>query len=286
MGQAPATGRISLRTVPRNFPGRSGTREDRVCLVSPETATASALTGYITDPRELDIAWPGIEAPDDGQRERELFVPPPPAGEAREVLVKGPNIKELPELEPLPDELRLPVLLKVGDNISTDEILPAGTRILPLRSNIPAISRFCFEAVDPDYPGRADAALRGGGHAVVGGQNYGQGSSREHAVLAPRHLGLRVVLARSFARIHRQNLPNFGVLPLLVQDEDHAALEQGHELSLGGLRQALQRGAEIRVKNESTGRAFSARHDLTAHDLQLVLDGGVINHMRARLQQD
>jgi aconitate hydratase len=223
-----------------------------------------------------------IAEPDEGKRERRLFVPPP-VGEERIELVKGPNIKDLPELEPLPDALELPVLLKVGDNISTDEILPAGARVLPLRSNIPGISRFAFEAVDPEYAARAEAAREEGGHAVVGGENYGQGSSREHAVLAPRYLGLRAVLARSFARIHRQNLPNFGVLPLELADADYRAVERGHVLRFSDLRAALGRGAEIQVTDETAGRSFSARHRLSEHEVELVLVGGVINRMRARL---
>ena len=200
MGQAPATGRVSLRTVPRNFPGRSGTKDDRVCLVSPETAAASALKGVITDPRDLDMAYPKVADPEQPMLNTEMLQPPVPLDESRRTeLQKGPNIVSLPELEPLPDALEIPVLLKVADDVSTDEILPAGARVLPFRSNIPAISRFAFEPIDATYPDRALEVRDGGGHAVVGGENYGQGSSREHAALAPRYLGLRVVIAKSFA---------------------------------------------------------------------------------------
>ena len=184
MGQAPATGKISLRTVPRNFPGRSGTREDKICLVSPETAAASALTGAITDPRTLGIPYPKVSEPGTPILNTEMLLPPLSPEEARKVqLVKGPNIASLPEIEPLPEELELPILVKTPDDISTDEIMPAGARVLPYRSNIPRISEFAFQMVDPSYPRRAREA---GDHAIIGGRNYGQGSSREHAALAPR----------------------------------------------------------------------------------------------------
>jgi aconitate hydratase len=214
MGQAPATDKLSLRTVPRNFPGRSGTREDKVCLVSPETAAASALAGVITDPRELDMAYPKISDPERPILNTEILIPPLPPQEAREVkLEKGPNIAALPVLEALPNGLELPVVLKAKDDISTDEIMPAGARVLPYRSNIPKISEFAFDMVDRTYHRRAMQVRDSGGHAVLGGRNYGQGLSREHAALAPRYVGLRVVIAKSFARIHWQNLVNFGVLP-------------------------------------------------------------------------
>ncbi len=200
MGQAPATGRKSLRTVPRNFPGRSGTKEDSVFLCSPETATASALTGRITDPRRLDMDCPRPGRPRKQRMHRDMLIAPVPAKDAGKVrLVKGPNIVSLPEFEPLPDALDLEVLLKTGDDVSTDEILPAGSRILPFRSNVERLGDFAFEGVDPDYPSRA---RKTGPHAVVGGRNYGQGSSREHAALVPRHLGLQLVVAVSYARIH------------------------------------------------------------------------------------
>ncbi|MGI8707726.1 MAG: aconitate hydratase, partial [Actinomycetota bacterium] len=213
MGQAPATGQISLRTMPRNFPGRSGVQDDLVYLCSPETAAASALTGKITDPRDLEdiygMTYPVFELPSEQKINKEMLVAPPESGEGVD-LIKGPNISSLPDLEPLPDDMEIEVLLKVGDGISTDEIMPAGQRVLPYRSNIPEISEFTYIQIDDSYPERARAAK--GGHAVVGGGNYGQGSSREHAAIAPRYLGLRVVIAKNFARIHWQNLVNFGIL--------------------------------------------------------------------------
>ena len=286
MGQAPATGRISLRTVPRNFPGRSGTREDQVYLVSPETATASALTGVITDPRdwaeEAGMEYPEIREPEELLVLTDQIVPPPPAGEAHGVeLVKGPNIKSIPELPELPDRLQVPVLLKVGDDVSTDEIMPAGSRVLPFRSNIPEISKFCFDVIDESYHDRAMEVRDDGGHAIVAGDNYGQGSSREHAALAPRYLGLRVVLAKSFARIHWQNLVNFGVLPLTFADGGHDALEQGETLTLTGLRAALEQGHDVTAR--AGEREIRLEHDLSGRQVDVLLRGGLINYMKERL---
>jgi aconitate hydratase len=285
MGQAPATDRISLRTVPRNFPGRSGTREDKVCLVSPETAAASALTGIITDPRTLAMRYPRIEEPHDPILNTEMLVPPLPPEQARtEAIVKGPNIASLPDFDPLPERLELPVLLKVGDNLSTDEILPAGARVLPYRSNIPRIAEFAFDMVDPTYPERARAARERGGHAVVAGSNYGQGSSREHAAAAPRFLGLRVVLAKGFGRIHEQNLVNFGVLPLLFTElRDYAAITGGDVLEIADVREALRRGPELTVFNRTKARRLTARHSLSPRQVEVLLAGGLVNWMRLRL---
>ena len=213
MGQAPATGRNSLRTGPRNFPGRSGTREDSVYLCSPEVATASAIHGKITDPRKLGMAYPKVKLPRVRIINKDMLQAPLSPEKSRATqLVKGPNIASLPDIEPLPQELKVKVLLKMGDNISTDEIMPAGARVLPYRSNIPKISEFSFDVIDETYFKRAKELQ--GGHAVIGGDNYGQGSSREHAALAPRYLGLQVVITKSFARIHWQNLVNFGIVPL------------------------------------------------------------------------
>jgi aconitate hydratase len=280
MGQAPATKMISLRTVPRNFPGRSGVREDKVCLVSPETAAASALSGVITDPRTLGREAPSIREPDQPRLDTGMLVPPPeePGGE----LVRGPNIASLPALEPLPESLELEIALRAGDDVSTDEILPAGLEVLPFRSNIPAISRFAFAAIDPSYPERARAIP--GGHAVVAGDNYGQGSSREHAALAPRTLGLRAVLAVGFARIHMQNLANFGVLALtFVDPADREPLAAGDILGFEDLRAQLAAGGDIEVIDRSRGRRFAARHRLSPRDLGVVLAGGLINWLQVRL---
>ncbi len=285
MGQAPATDRISLRTVPRNFPGRSGTREDKVCLVSPETAAASALAGVITDPRTLAMRYPWIEDPQHPMLNTEMLVPPLPPEEARqEAVFKGPNIASLPDLDPLPERLELVVLLKVGDNLSTDEILPAGARVLPFRSNVPRIAEFAFDMVDPTYPDRARAARERGGHAVVAGTNYGQGSSREHAALAPRFLGLRVVLAKGFGRIHRQNLVNFGVLPLLfAEPRDCGTITAGDVLEIADVREAVRRGPELTVFNRTSGRGLAARHALSPRQVEVLLAGGLVNWMRRRL---
>ena len=278
MGQAPATGQLSLRTVPRNFPGRSGTRDDQVCLVSPETAAASALTGVITDPRTLDRTCRRIHEPDEPVVPTELLTAPLSVKESRDVeLVKGPNIASLPDFDALPDELRLPVLLKVGDDVSTDEILPAGTRVLPYRSNIPKIAEFAFDAIDDTYARRARDNPEG--HAIVAGDNYGQGSSREHAALAPRYLGLRAVIARSFARIHWQNLVNFGVLPLtFVQAEDYDKVKGEGRLALRGLRE-LSKNRELNVELDESG-SFRVRHELSPRQVEVVLAGGLINQVR------
>jgi aconitate hydratase len=284
MGQAPATDTLSLRTVPRNFPGRSGTREDKVCLVSPETAAASALAGVITDPRTLDRPYPTIVEPDDPVQGAELLVPPLPPEEARAVaLQKGPNIATLPDFEPLPERLDIEILLKVGDNISTDEIMPAGARVLPYRSNIPKIAEFVFDMVDSSFPRRAREALERGGCAVIGGENYGQGSSREHAALAPRFLGLRLVLAKSFARIHWQNLVNFGIVPLTFEDPaDYDSLEPGARLQVEEPGRQLRSGVRVEVVEATSGRGIPARHTLSARQLEVLLAGGLINWVKAR----
>ncbi len=288
MGQAPATDKLSLRTVPRNFPGRSGTREDKVCLTSPETAAASALRGVITDPRSLKIDYPVIREPAefaDAQAASALLVSPLPPNEARDIILeKGPNITALPEMEPLPDSLELPVLLKVKDNISTDEILPAGSRVLPFRSNIPKISTFCFDMIDPTYAERAAAVRETGGHIVTGGTNYGQGSSREHAALAPRYLGLRVVLARSFARIHWQNLVNFGILPLtFVDPQDADRIQQGDKLRLTELHD-MRPGQRLNIQEVTQNRTFVVQQNLSLRQIDVLHAGGLINWARASLQ--
>ena len=287
MGQAPATGKISLRTVPRNFPGRSGTKEDLVYLCSPETATASALTGVITDPRQLGIAYPKVKLPKKSIINREMLIPPLPEEEALKVeLVKGPNIQTLPPLDPLPDNLELPILLKVGDNISTDEIMPAGARVLPYRSNIPKMSEYVFEIVDPTYAKRALARNPPGGHTIIAGENYGQGSSREHAALAPRYLGLRVVIAKSFARIHRMNLVNFGILPLTFDDPSlYDSLELGDVIVLDNIREQLAESVETRrltVRVPQKDLTFTVSHTLFPRMIEVLLAGGLTNWIQAQ----
>ena len=282
MGQAPATNQLSLRTVPRNFPGRSGTREDKVCLVSPETATASALSGVITDPRTLDMPYPRIADPDQPIINRALFMSPLPLVEALQVeLVKGPNIASLPLFEALPDAIEAPVLLKVADDISTDEIMPPGLRVLPYRSNIPKIAEFSFDRLDPSYVARAKQVP---GHVVVGGSNYGQGSSREHAALGPQFLGLRVVLAKSFARIHQQNLINFGVLALtFVNPADYESIQAGDVLRLTDLRRALADREQLFTDNLTQGTKLQVSYDMTPRQVEFFLRGGVINWMKEQI---
>lgn len=285
MGQAPATDTISLRTVPRNFPDRSGTKEDKVCLVSPETATASALTGEITDPRKLDMEYPDVQEPDDILINETMLQSPPSKEKAQNVeLRKGPNVSTLPLFDGVPDRLELPVLLKAHDDISTDEILRAGTDVLPYRSNIPEISKFSFDVVDDTYYERAMDVKDQGGHAVVGGKNYGQGSSREHAALGPRYLGLRFVLARDYARIHWQNLVNFGVLPVSFEsDEDYEDIDQGDRLVVTNIHDSLENGNEVVVKNETKGIEIPAVHDLSGRQVEVIKEGGLINWKKNRM---
>ncbi len=259
MGQAPATGKISLRTVPRNFPGRSGTKEDQVYLCSPETATASALTGVITDPRTLDIPYPHYEEPQVIQINTQMLIAPPDSGKDVK-LEKGPNIKPLPPFDPLPNIISGKVLLKVGDNISTDEIMPAGAKILPFRSNIPEISKYAFSRIDENFYHRAIKHQQKG-FVVVGGNNYGQGSSREHAALAPRYLGLKIVIVKSFARIHWQNLINFGILPLtFVDPADYNKIDQEDELEAVDIRRVLRQVKRIRITNKTKNETYETEH--------------------------
>ncbi|OGQ97866.1 MAG: aconitate hydratase [Deltaproteobacteria bacterium RIFOXYD12_FULL_57_12] len=276
MGQAPATNTISLRTFPRNFPGRSGTKDDQVYLCSPEVAVASAITGRITDPRDL-AEYPRIVLPERYLPGDQRIEPPRPAGEAV-AIVRGPNIAPFPEMDALPETWRGSVLLKVGDNITTDHIMPAGAKILPLRSNIPAISEYVFNAVDPDLVARAGKARQQyDGGMVVGGENYGQGSSREHAALAPRYLGIRVKLVKSFARIHKANLINFGILPLtFVEPADYDTIRQGEEVEISGLRAALVAGAET-ITVAIAGRTVRARLEVSARHREILLDGSLLN---------
>ncbi|GAB3686869.1 aconitate hydratase [Saccharopolyspora tripterygii] len=276
MGQAPAVGRNSLRTFPRNFPGRSGTREDSVWLCSPETAAASALTGVITDPRDADQDYPELALPDNASVNTAMLVRPLPEEQARAVeLVKGPNISALPDFPPLPDRFEAPVLLKAGDHVSTDEISPAGARALPLRSNIPALAEHTFTRIDTDYPNRTRSHPEG--HIVVGGHNYGQGSSREHAAITPRYLGLQVVIAKSFARIHWQNLANFGIVPLeFTEPDDYDDIAVDDTLLIDDLRNHLSTGDELDVHQTTRDRTFRVRHRLSPRQVEAVIAGGVI----------
>ncbi|MTW84521.1 aconitate hydratase [Virgibacillus dakarensis] len=286
MGQAPATGRNSLRTTPRNFPGRSGTTEDSVFLCSPETAAASALTGKITDPRTLDFAYPKVKDPNKPTIDVNLLDEPLPFEEAKKVeLQKGPNIASIPQMDALPDHLELPILLKMGNNISTDEILAGGARVLPYRSNLPEISKFTFEIIDDTYYKRGKETVEKGGHAIVGGFNYGQGSSREHAALAPRYLGLRVALVKDFARIHWQNLVNFGVLPLtFANEEDYDTLNQGDVLEISGLKNKIKQGNEFTINVKGKNQQIGVKHALSERQVEIMLKGGIINWVKDRQQ--
>lgn len=282
MGQAPATGRNSLRTTPRNFPGRSGTKEDSVYLCSPETAAASALTGVITDPRTLGKNAPQVKEPKEVTVDTNLLEKPLPIEEARNVeLHKGPNIASIPEMDELPDNLEVPILLKMADNISTDEILAGGSRVLPYRSNLPEISKFCFEIIDPTYYKRGKETVDQGGHAIVGGFNYGQGSSREHAALAPRYLGLRVALVKDFARIHWQNLANFGIVPLTFKTkEDYDQLEQGDVLVLHDIRDKIKTSNEFMIEVKGKNKNIEVNHLLSPRQIDIILAGGLINWVK------
>jgi len=279
MGQAPPTNAISLRTFTRNFPGRSGTSPDFIYLVSPETATASAIRGVITDPRELGD-YPEIIIPEKFIINDSMLIPPLPEEEAQKVeIIRGPNIVPLPPFDPLPENLEGIFLLKVGDNITTDHIMPAGAQILPLRSNLPAISEYVYKNLDPEFSKKAlEIKNKGLTIGIVGGENYGQGSSREHAALAPRYLGVRIKLAKSFARIHRSNLINFGILPLVFENkEDYNQIEQGDVFFIKDIRKALLEG-EKKIKIIIKGKGeISVILDLSERERNSVLAGSLLN---------
>jgi aconitate hydratase len=282
MGQAPGTGEVSLRTFPRNFPGRSGTKDDRIYLCSPETATAAALKGVITDPRDLakEMEYPVIEDPGEYKIDSRsiLF---PSEERSRTEIIRGPNIKPLPKLEPLPETLEAEIVLKVGDNISTDGIMPAGNRVLPLRSNIEALSAFVFSQIEPDFAKECRAA--GGPVIVVGGENYGQGSSREHAALAPRYLGVRAKIVKSFARIHKSNLCNFGILPLTFKNpQDYELLNKGANVVLRYVRKRIERG-DREIPVEVNGRTIITELDVSDRQRKHLLAGGTLNYVKEQL---
>ena len=276
MGFSPNSGGVSLRTFNRNFLGRSGTKDGQVYLVSPETAVASALTGYITDPTTIDEPLE-IQMPEMFLINDSAVLAPVPVEEADKAeVLRGPNIKEFPKSKPFADELTAQLVLKVGDNITTDHIMPAGAKILPYRSNIPFLSKFCFEVCDPTFSERAKAA---GDGIIVGGSNYGQGSSREHAALVPMYLGIRGVIAKSFARIHIANLINSGILPMTFENpEDYDRIDQDAKLTITGIVDGMKSG-KLTVTAEN-GFTFTVNCDLTARQQAILLAGGLLNYTK------
>lgn len=275
MGFSPNSAGVSLRTFNRNFEGRSGTRDGQVYLVSPEVAAAAALTGYITDPRTLGD-YPEITLPDEFKINDNAVLMPADEAEAADVeVLRGPNIKPLPDARPLTDTITAPLTLKVGDNITTDHIMPAGAKILPYRSNIPYLSKFCFAVCDESFSERALAA---GNSIIVGGSNYGQGSSREHAALVPLYLGVRAVVAKSFARIHVANLINAGILPLtFVNPDDYDKVAQGDELELVDLMQSIKTG-KVTLKDKTNGAEIALTCDFSERQIDMLLAGGLLKY--------
>ncbi|MBM4054650.1 MAG: aconitate hydratase [Planctomycetes bacterium] len=274
MGQAPPSGGISVRTFNRNFEGRSGTNDAKVYLASPETAVITAIRGVISDPGDYGTPI-AIKEPKSFLIDDTMIIPPSENPE-QVTIIRGPNIKPLPKKEPMPDTLKGDVLLKTGDNITTDHIMPAGAKVLPLRSNIPAISEFVFEKVDKEFAKRAKE--KGGGF-LIGGINYGQGSSREHAALAPMYLGVKAVITKSFARIHRANLVNFGILPLTFKDEkDYTLLDQGDSLELANIKSKLKPGSVHVIRNITKNKEFKVTHTLSSREIDILCAGGLLNY--------
>ncbi|MCX7708640.1 MAG: aconitate hydratase [Clostridia bacterium] len=276
MGQAPASDAVSLRTFNRNFEGRSGTASAKVYLVSPEVAAASAITGYFTDPRELGEA-PAVDMPSKFLIDDNMVVAPAPEGVEVEV-VRGPNIKPFPVNKEMPSEVSGKTLIKVGDNITTDHIMPSNAKLLPFRSNVPYLSEFCLTPCDPEFPKRAK---ENNGGFIIGGSNYGQGSSREHAALAPLQLGVKGVIAKSFARIHMANLINSGILPMTFANEaDYDAIDLGDELVLENAREQVKAGSDLVIMNKTKGKEIKVKVALSGRQIDMILAGGLLNYTR------
>ncbi len=277
MGQAPASGTVSLRTFPRNFPGRSGTKDDKIYLCSPETAAAAGIFGEIKDPGTLGI-YPKASNPKKYIINDSMIIPA--ISDTTKIEIKrGPNIKPFPDFEELPESLECKVILKVGDNITTDHIMPAGNMVLPLRSNIPEISKFVYNQVDPEFPEKTKQTRNAA--AVIGGENYGQGSSREHAAIAPRYLGIRVKIVKSFARIHYSNLVNFGIIPLTFENpEDYDHIKEGDVIKLPNVREEISKGNYVTLKLHD--RTIKTKINLSEGQRNAIIHGGLLNYVSKR----